>query len=562
MSYSDSDISYSPSDYDSFIVGVFLLILLPGIIITDWMVIFLGFLLLLMSVFHIAVIREDYLTDGFLSDNFNLFYVFSFISAVLFIWSPLVQGQVYSLLYYYPTFVQILLLLLAHYVLKLIKDKYIADDRNILKNSVRVICYALIILSVISLAGFLLLSPYAKEDLSQEVYEKTGEMQSLDYTSSENISGFSEDYYWMKTSENNTISENYSLSKKDTLVSKDGVEMYSWSLNNQGMSKLRSHSKGIVYANMGDKDLDLEIKEREIKYNKDSILWKDLKWNVIEKDYWKEYAEVKTFTHEGSIYRAVPYIEHNYDFKFPTVYSTPTFGGVKIVSEDGDIEDLSPEEAINSEILKGKNIYPSRLARFEVASMKYSDGFFINDPKSSHLINTIPNSDVTQPFIMDTEEGYKYVITTKGDNIQQSVVKRIWFIDARTGEKERYTLEPVADSPESSYSIILHKYELDTEQIEVTDVEPLIFNNNLHWKFNIALDNSQRFSNLYLVNSRSNDVHEYGEEELPLKIPPSNDRKIYKTNSQNDSNVTVVIEQPNGEVKRINVTNGSKVIVR
>jgi hypothetical protein len=115
----------------------------------------------------------------------------------------------------------------------------------------------------------------------------------------------------------------------------------------------------------------------------------------------------------------------------------PVLGGVYVVHPDGEIEDLSPEEAAErDEIVASGRLFPEELARRVMDAYKYKNGiwnrFFVHR-EQTNLADTEGNP---QPYLMDfAAQGTKWVATAQPHGKSGST-NAVFMIDTVSGEAE------------------------------------------------------------------------------------------------------------------------------
>ena len=82
----------------------------------------------------------------------------------------------------------------------------------------------------------------------------------------------------------------------------------------------------------------------------------------------------------------------------------PTFGGVYVVHPDGRIDDLSPEEAVRSALVRGSGrLFPEKLARRIADAYKYKRGIWNRLFVHTDQLEVADTEENRQPFLQDFE---------------------------------------------------------------------------------------------------------------------------------------------------------------
>lgn len=123
--------------------------------------------------------------------------------------------------------------------------------------------------------------------------------------------------------------------------------------------------------------------------------------------------------------------------KYGMFWRLPYWGGITVVHANGDVEDLSADQAKSDPRFKGQWIYPMALARKYVEVQNFGCGWNILTPfvrvagklEVEHL-----DGDNQFPFLMHGVDGKVYLVTaTKGEGSARGLF-RMYYTDASTGE--------------------------------------------------------------------------------------------------------------------------------
>jgi len=198
---------------------------------------------------------------------------------------------------------------------------------------------------------------------------------------------------------------------------------------------------GLTFVDMTTTEKNVTVKKVSFKYAPDQGVEDDIYWQIFKRNYWIECERAMPVYSEISdqCYLAVPYISYKTEFTFPIWYKVPTWGGVFLIDAKGNIEDLSPEEARESPILKGQKIFPEKLVLEYIESQKFwkaKDSWWdaITNVWFSHEqeieITDVSGQGNKQPFLLKTEKGFKWTVSAEPWGEAYGIY-RIYLVDAR-----------------------------------------------------------------------------------------------------------------------------------
>ena len=203
-------------------------------------------------------------------------------------------------------------------------------------------------------------------------------------------------------------------------------------------------------------DGSAELVSQEFKRGEGMALHRNVAWTLKRERFFVDHTNQYYVLHDGELLGLVPYV--SYKFSFPVMI--PQWGGVMVVHPDGEVEDLSPEEAINDGRFEGERLYPEQLARKVGDVWKYRNGYWntwsahedeavipeigatdeVNSSggkgakKSSGASSTNQASTNNQmPFLIPTEEGPQWFLAAEPYGGSFSLYRAI-YINAHDGE--------------------------------------------------------------------------------------------------------------------------------
>src|ERR671921_110802 len=201
-------------------------------------------------------------------------------------------------------------------------------------------------------------------------------------------------------------------------------------------------------------DGSAELVSQEFKRGEGMALHRNVAWKLKRERFFVHHTNQYYVLHDGELLGLVPYV--SYRFSFPVM--VPQWGGVMVVHPDGEIEDLSPEEAITDGRFEGERLYPEQLARKVGDVWKYRNGYWntwsahedeavipeigatdqVNSSgdkaaKSSGDSSANQVSTNQMPFLIPTEEGPQWFLAAEPYGGSFSMYRAI-YINAHDGE--------------------------------------------------------------------------------------------------------------------------------
>jgi len=274
---------------------------------------------------------------------------------------------------------------------------------------------------------------------------------------------------------------------------------------------------GSIFIDMSTMDKKVEIKEQSLETSpgiglKDNDVWRIL----TEHKYYINLERPMIFLHENSTYIMRPYIEYEHKFTFPLWYTIPKWGGVFLIDEKGNIQDLSPEEARESEILKGQKLFPEKLATFYVESQNYwkakTEGFLsailnlIFDHDKQIEITDVSNQGNEQPFLINTNSGLKWTISVEPFGNAHGIY-RIYMLDARTGIIEYMQFSGKEIGPVRACDYVRKDNPIvDWDRFDVIEPIPVLPNGELYWEIRVSSNDGSGISYVAFVHPITGNV--------------------------------------------------------
>lgn len=364
---------------------------------------------------------------------------------------------------------------------------------------------------------------------------------------------------------------------KAEVTFRGGTPTWSYALAPDGF---RNHfvlrQLGAVYVDMDRHEKNITVVENEMNKGVGVAFYNHHRWKLLKtQEYLVDYKDPFMVPHEGEAYIAVPYTKPNFHFRglpIPMIYTTPEWGGVMLIDSDGNIEDLSPEEAANHPVLEGQKLVPYDLTRYKVDSMRYKNGIVNTLPivgahNEELQLAKVPGKGNNQPFTVPTEDGIDYFVAVEPHGQAQGVYQ-VWVVDGRTEEYQVYNIghddsllgprkaadyvrkdrpqvqwaDPKADSPSGFYP---------SEPI------PAVVNDTLYWQFRVIPRDGSGVSYTAFVDAHSGNIYTEettdGVKAFLREGAEDNQRSgdSQTTTEQPSEGIQLVIRDSNGEVVEV-----------
>lgn len=192
-------------------------------------------------------------------------------------------------------------------------------------------------------------------------------------------------------------------------------------------------SQGIVTLNAESTERRVKASDAELEVAPGQLLTDNLRWRLLKRHYLIDLANpVGALDGAGKPIIIVPYISYK-----GWLVRRPVLGGVFVVHPDGEIEDLSPDEARKRpEITSTGRLFPDTLARRIQDAYAYKRGIwnrlFLHE-EQTQISDTESNR---QPYLIDFgERGSKWVTVAEPYG-QAFAANAIFLTDTVTGKTE------------------------------------------------------------------------------------------------------------------------------
>jgi hypothetical protein len=237
-----------------------------------------------------------------------------------------------------------------------------------------------------------------------------------------------------------------------------------------------------------------------------------ISWKLYKEQYWVTYEDTYVIPYENDLYIAVPIVSYSVKYRDLMLYTVPQWGGIALINSAGNIQFLKPSEALENPVLKEQKLFPEKLTRYYVNSFRYKHG--IVNKWFYHVeqleIAEVPGQKNEQPFLINTDEGMKWIITCEPYGEAHGIFK-IYVMDARTGDIQSFTQSKQAAlvGPVKSTDYLRKANPIvDWSRFILVEPIPVVLNNTLYWHVRVVPDDASGISYTAMVDALTTDVAE------------------------------------------------------
>lgn len=280
---------------------------------------------------------------------------------------------------------------------------------------------------------------------------------------------------------------------------------------------LLEKQNGTVLVNMETQSKDVQVIDQDMQVGQGMAVRDDYRWRLLKDGpYLVNYQEPFMIVDGGEQYMAVPYIRPEFHLRlapFPTVYTTPTWGGVALIDSGGDIEYLSPSEAREHAVLSEQRLAPFDLVRHKVASTSYRNGIVnvlpvVGSHHEQIEVTPVPGAGNDQPFFVRTTEGMKYIVAVEPYGDTQGV-REVWVVDARTEQYEVYQTgagSTLLGPTRAADYVRQAARQTDWDRFSPAEPIPVVVDGTLYWELRVVPEDASGISYVAFVNAETSDV--------------------------------------------------------
>jgi len=356
---------------------------------------------------------------------------------------------------------------------------------------------------------------YAHSDMANQMQSGATELETLPNTSTENVRtlprSVSDNY-----AQSSMQYPQYKLTGSD-ITYRNGS--YTWSHGlapDNFMVSLLGQQRGALYVNMTTTEKDVAVEETKFSNGRGQLFFDSYRYQSVLHSPFKKHNWDTTFNAQAN---GTSYIAHSttvYNWKFrmtpiPQFYAVPQHGSVEVMRPSGSIESMSPQEAQQSELLRGQNFYPYDIAMFKVESMQYIHGalnkwFWKEDVLA---IADLPEKGNNWPIAVPTEgenPELTYFIATEPTGGGNGVYE-VWTVDGQTGKAgvQKYSESQIG--PQKAVDFVERRQEVNRlSNAEAVAPVPIVKGDNLYWHVKVVPKSRSGVIYTAFVNAESGDV--------------------------------------------------------
>lgn len=445
--------------------------------------------------------------------------------------------------------------------------------------------YVIVVLLVVGMAVGIVGGIFEQRTLATQTMDKAESVGEFPKSNADNPRIITRGVSDVQT-RGSTSYRTHQLGVSDIARGEDGNLVWSYPIQpDQFQNRLNGNQIGILTSDMTTmEESGVNVYDNNtFVYGQNQLLHRSAEWNVKKNDYLSAYEDDPVeFMHDGEAYMMYPKTGHEWHLT-PVPHTTPTWNGVALVHQDGTIENLSPEEAQESEILDGQRLYPLYNARQESESLRYRNGIINQMPLLGSYDGviepaTLPsNTGNSQPFVIDMDnEKMSYVYAFEPTGEDSRGLDEVWFYNSNTGTIEYFETDSnTLLGPERAVGIVRGadtQTDWDTEdstgQFKVVEPIPTVVNDELWWHTKVVPRDNTDVTRNSFVNAHSGDVVEFDTTETIKEflqtgnLDDLDDGDVVEQEPSDEPNVAyeIVIRDANGTVvDRIPITDDQEV---
>ena len=366
------------------------------------------------------------------------------------------------------------------------------------------------------------------------------------------------------------------LGPSDIARMEDGTLAWSYAIEPDGArNKLLSNQRGVLLSDMTrmENRTITAFDDQQFAVGEGMYLQRGADWNLKSTDFLaRYYDDAVEFTHDGTAYMYYPKTGHEWQLT-PIPHTVPVWEGGALISPDGTITHLTPDEAQASEVLAGQRLYPLYNTDREMESLGFRNGIINQLPVVGKHENEVEVAGLPagagndQPFVIDLAgERLSYVTAMEPYGEDSRGLDEIFFVDASTGETRYFASEgETLTGPERAMGIV-RSADSQTgwgDNFVVVEPVPVFINDDLWWHSKVVPTDNTDISRNVFVNADSGEAVELGTTEAVRSFLAGEDidgNEGVETEPAPDSSGVdyyIVITDSNGEeIERIPVGPG------
>ncbi|TSC93940.1 MAG: Uncharacterized protein CEN91_63 [Candidatus Berkelbacteria bacterium Licking1014_85] len=262
---------------------------------------------------------------------------------------------------------------------------------------------------------------------------------------------------------------------------------------------------GFVTVNIDTLEKQVKIEDQKFTYSEGIGILDNIYFQLLKKKYFITYSNEPIYLKNAKEewITVVPYINYR---GFP--FRVPYWGGVMIVASNGEIINLTPEQAQELNYLEGNRIYPKELSKIYAESYAYKGGlinyWFLH--KNQTEIVSLPTDETV--IHQATKEGLKQILVAEPFGRSYGIYK-IFIFDATTGKREiiEYDQNSQLTGPVSAADYIKKAFPTyDWTYFQLSEPRPITMNNNLYWLLSVIPSDSAGIASTVFFDAKTNNV--------------------------------------------------------
>ncbi|MFD1642485.1 hypothetical protein [Halohasta litorea] len=309
------------------------------------------------------------------------------------------------------------------------------------------------------------------------------------------------------------------LGPSDIARAEDGTLAWSYAIEPDGpRNKLLSNQRGVLLSDMTrmENRSITAYDDQQFAVGEGMYLQRGADWNLKSTDFLtRYYDDAVEFTHNGTAYMYYPKTGHEWQLT-PIPHTVPVWDGGALISPDGTITHLTPQQAQENEILEGQRLYPLYNTEREMGSLGFRNGIINQLPVVGAHENEVEVAELpagagnNQPFVIDLDgERMSYVTAMEPYGEDSRGLDEIFFVDATTGESRYFASEgETLTGPERAMGIV-RSADSQTgwgDNFVVVEPVPVFINDELWWHSKVVPTDNTDISRNVFVNADSGEA--------------------------------------------------------
>jgi len=309
------------------------------------------------------------------------------------------------------------------------------------------------------------------------------------------------------------------LGPSDIARMEDGTLAWSYAIEPDGArNKLLSNQRGVLLSDMTrmENRTITAFDDQQFAVGEGMYLQRGADWNLKSTDFLaRYYDDAVEFTHDGTAYMYYPKTGHEWHLT-PIPHTVPVWEGGALISPDGTITHLTPDEAQASEVLAGQRLYPLYNTDREMESLGFRNGIINQLPVVGKHENEVEVAGLPagagndQPFVIDLAgERLSYVTAMEPYGEDSRGLDEIFFVDASTGETRYFASEgETLTGPERAMGIV-RSADSQTgwgDNFVVVEPVPVFVDDELWWHSKVVPTDNTDISRNVFVNADSGEA--------------------------------------------------------